>query len=395
MRSSKTTYVLLVVVGIVAVAALLAVSPDRRGAEPLLLYTEIHAANGTVDWQYPERSRVVAVDPAGPGEAQVLTSDFISARSPAVSFDGRRLLFAGRKTADDPWGIWELPLDGGDARLLTPGMEGCTDPSYLPDNQITFSALAPVDADDPQAHRSLALFTAGTDGCCVQRISFHPDADVGATVLRDSRVLFAATTDDASRYLAMRYDGTGMDLYYESSRGGHVMRRPYQTEEGELVFVETDSRSADGGRLVAVRDTRPLHSYRDLAPGSTSFHSAFPSIDGRWVVSKRQSSDETFALFAFDPETGEEMQLTYAPTMDVQIIRELAQNTIRAATGSRSVRTTTPSSRSWPSSTSSPTASSALPMPLARGRCTASTSTCRPFRHMRTPGEVRFSACRT
>lgn len=32
-----------------------------------------------------------------------------------------------------------------------------------------------------------------------------------------------------------------------------------------------------------------------------------------------------------DPETGEEMQLTYAPTMDVQIIQELFQNTIRAS----------------------------------------------------------------
>jgi alpha-L-fucosidase 2 len=49
--------------------------------------------------------------------------------------------------------------------------------------------------------------------------------------------------------------------------------------------------------------------------------------DGHLVTVPSYSPENAFV----DPETGEDMQLTYAPTMDVQIIRELFQNTIRAA----------------------------------------------------------------
>ncbi len=49
--------------------------------------------------------------------------------------------------------------------------------------------------------------------------------------------------------------------------------------------------------------------------------------DGHLVTAPSYSPENAF----IDPETGEEMQLTYAPTMDVQIIQELFQNTIQAA----------------------------------------------------------------
>jgi len=48
---------------------------------------------------------------------------------------------------------------------------------------------------------------------------------------------------------------------------------------------------------------------------------------GHLVTSPSYSPENAFIL----PDTGEEMQLTYAPTMDVQIIQELFQSTIRAS----------------------------------------------------------------
>jgi alpha-L-fucosidase 2 len=51
------------------------------------------------------------------------------------------------------------------------------------------------------------------------------------------------------------------------------------------------------------------------------------SPEGYLVTTPSYSPENAFLL----PETGEAMQLTYAPTMDVQIIQELFQNTIRAA----------------------------------------------------------------
>ncbi len=49
--------------------------------------------------------------------------------------------------------------------------------------------------------------------------------------------------------------------------------------------------------------------------------------DGHLVTAPSYSPENAF----IDPETGTEMKLTYAPTMDVQIIQELFQNTIRAS----------------------------------------------------------------
>ena len=49
--------------------------------------------------------------------------------------------------------------------------------------------------------------------------------------------------------------------------------------------------------------------------------------DGRLVTAPSYSPENAF----IDPDTGAERKLTYAPTMDVQIIQELFQNTIRAA----------------------------------------------------------------
>jgi len=57
-------------------------------------------------------------------------------RAPSVSYDARRVAFAMRRRADEPFNIWELQLDSGAARQLTfstePGVH-FLDPLYVPD----------------------------------------------------------------------------------------------------------------------------------------------------------------------------------------------------------------------------------------------------------------------
>lgn len=283
---------------------------NREGSN-LIVYTEV-PAEADPNQLFPENSRIVAVDPANPAaNPQILTPGFAAARAPEISFDGKRLLFAGRTSDSSAWQIWERPLDGGTTRRFAQSLEGCADPTYLPGGLIAFSAMAPILEDRPEEGRTLALFTSGLDGCCLERISFHPDADYASVALRDNRILFASNRSgpsngpSASQLLAMRYDGTGVELYYESQEGAWLPSRARETEDRRLIFVEKSDRDAQAGRLVSVRDDRPLHSYRDLAPSLEGFHSVYPAGKNRWIVSYRDTEQEPFALYMFDPETGE------------------------------------------------------------------------------------------
>src|SRR3954453_7450638 len=48
-----------------------------------------------------------------------LVSTFFSTADPNVSFDGERVLFAGKKLASDPWQLWEFDVHSRAARLIS------------------------------------------------------------------------------------------------------------------------------------------------------------------------------------------------------------------------------------------------------------------------------------
>ena len=81
-----------------------------------------------VIWQRgdEEINLTAALHPDGPADI----------RAPSVSYDARQVAFAMRRTADEPFNIWELQLDSRAARQLTfsaePGVH-FLDPLYVPD----------------------------------------------------------------------------------------------------------------------------------------------------------------------------------------------------------------------------------------------------------------------
>ena len=54
-------------------------------------------------------------------------STLIDVMSPSVSLDGERILFAGRKSENDRWRIYEIRVDGSGLKQLTGGPDdlGC------------------------------------------------------------------------------------------------------------------------------------------------------------------------------------------------------------------------------------------------------------------------------
>jgi hypothetical protein len=296
------------------IAGVLASRTGARPASGVIVFTQVPAgvaAPGGPDLsqRYPTGSRIVSYDPLEPEVGvRVLTEDFHSARAPAVSPDGSRMAFSGQKQGGGPWQIWELELERGRSRLLTP-TEGATDPAYLADGGIVFSAPAAHGTAEPRH----ALFTAAPDAADPRPITFHPAEDSSPTVLLDGRLLFvtrgfAASTE--SRRMTMRADGTAAELFYENRDGGRQTGRARETPDDRVVFVESSAREnadpvAPGGRLIAVSGRRPLHSRIDLGSGiEGEFHSVVPLSSDELLVSYRPPDRARYGLYAFEPLTG-------------------------------------------------------------------------------------------
>ena len=69
--------------------------------------------------------------------------DFAASADASVSFDGGSVLFAGKKTAGDPWQIWELTLADRTVRQVTSGSADAIRPLYLPGWRLVYALRTP------------------------------------------------------------------------------------------------------------------------------------------------------------------------------------------------------------------------------------------------------------
>jgi hypothetical protein len=78
------------------------------------------------------------------GKAEPLAAGFAASADANVSFDGKRVLFAGKKAAGDPWQIWELTLADGSVRRLVAGEGDAIRPLYLPGGRLVYARRTPL-----------------------------------------------------------------------------------------------------------------------------------------------------------------------------------------------------------------------------------------------------------
>src|SRR3954454_3245011 len=75
--------------------------------DPPFLFTRTpHYEPGCAD-RFPHGG---AIQVASEGGVRPLVPQFAASADAAISFDGRRVLFAGKQRASDSWQIWETPL---------------------------------------------------------------------------------------------------------------------------------------------------------------------------------------------------------------------------------------------------------------------------------------------
>jgi hypothetical protein len=279
-------------------------------------------AGGTLRAEYGDGGRIVLLKPHA--TPRVLTKGFHSAADPDVSFDGKRILFAGKRKATDHWNIFEMEADGSGVRQVTRDLGDCRSPAYQstlntlvadrPWYQIAFVSTAAGELNEFGPIVASNLYSSKLDGTFVSRLTFNPSSSLDPFLNSDGRLIFAMwQRRRLGRGLLGRLglfelnqDGTDLMLLC-ADQGRRVKHMPTVTADGWVVFVEADEVGWDGaGSLAALSLRRPLRSYRQITrPGDGLFHSPSPLPDGTILVARRPGSDAgNHGLYRLDPATG-------------------------------------------------------------------------------------------
>jgi hypothetical protein len=258
----------------------------------------------------------------------VLTPEFAAASDPAVSFDGKSIVFAGKRTLQEPWNIWEMDIGGGNKRQVTKDLGNCREPEYLATSSITppdfadrvrwvtFVSDAAGVYREGSTELATSLYATNTEpiqgrGAVVWRTTFNLSSDFSPTALRDGRVLFTSMqlaarspgADERYTLLAANWDGSGLNIFTGDTEGDAFKTMAVETPDRHLVFIESANPSALGGRLARVSFRRPLRSYEPLSRGEGHYLSPRPLADGALIVSYTRGK-ESYGLYYFDPVKG-------------------------------------------------------------------------------------------
>ena len=143
-------------------------------------------------------------------------------RDPAVSYDGKRILFAWKKSLnEDDYHLYEMEAASGKIRQLTSGL-GFADfeGTYLPNNDIIFSSTRCVQTVDCWWTEVSNLYTCDKDGKYMRRLGFDQVHTVFPTVMDDGRIIYTRWDyNDRGQVFTqplfqMNYDGTGQTEFY-------------------------------------------------------------------------------------------------------------------------------------------------------------------------------------
>ena len=272
---------------------------------------------GRENWFEGARLVVVAPD----GATRVLSAGFHSACDPNLSFDGQRVLFSGRRERGDRWRIWEIGLDGGGLRPVSPENLDARSPIHV-------STLFTLDSPKPWfttvfAGREIAadgsptpwnLYNIRLEGGEVRRLTFNHGDNLDPFQTADGRVLYAVErrAHEAGdvvrrmRLFAIHMEGADNE-FYGGGLGGRIQQMPCATEKGLVVFVEAAEPAADGsGQLACVEHRRPHVTHRALTSDAAHRFLHPAPLRGNELLVARRPADETgtWGVVRFDADTG-------------------------------------------------------------------------------------------
>jgi hypothetical protein len=217
-----------------------------------------------------------------------LVPGFAASADPSVSFDGERVLFAGKQKARDPWQIWEITVETGDLRPITHCPEGCVRPFYVPEDRVVYGQ---------KIHRSFVIEIAPLAGGAALPLTYSPGSFLPTDVLRDGRVLFEAAYPLGGTVSPELYtvypDGSGVESYRCDHGDPRYAGR--QVSSGDIVFA----RERGLGRFTSAL----AHEVVIPAPAGIYAGDVAETPAGDWLLAWRASSARPFELERWKPGT--------------------------------------------------------------------------------------------
>ncbi len=306
---------------------------DAFSTENTFIVTQLPVVHTTPQQQGPighwllwpdfaEEAQLVKVQPNS--FTQVLSEGFHSAADPEISFDASHILFAGKKTADDDWNIYEMGIDGSNVRQITNGIGDCRNPGYQatlytivstkPWYQLTFVGSEEGSMNETGTGIATNLYSCKLDGSAIRRLTFNLSSDRDPFIMPDGRLLFAAWQRSTLHHgplgrvglFGINIDGADYAAF-NVEEGKRIKHMPCTTTKGLALFIEADYLTWDGaGTIGSVRIRRPLHSYRPITRESDGlFHSPSPLLDGEVLLSRRsRDGSDTHGVYRLDPVSG-------------------------------------------------------------------------------------------
>jgi hydrazine synthase alpha subunit-like protein len=222
------------------------------------------------------------------GVSRVLVTGFAASADPSVSFDGTRILFAGRREAKDPWQVWEVAVAAGAAKRITTCPGDCVKPFYLPGNRVVYAR---------KLNGRFVLEADSLDGTTPVQLTYAPGNALPTDVLRDGRILFEASYPLGAGAWPEVYtvysDGSGVEAY----RCDHGARRQAgkQMVSGDIVFA-----SGNGiGRFTSAL----AHEVAMKAPAG-EFAGDIAAVSANdYLVAWRRDAETRYSVQLWNPET--------------------------------------------------------------------------------------------
>jgi len=214
-----------------------------------------------------------------------LVPDFAASADSAVSFDGQRVLFAGKSKAQDPWQIWEIAFAGGEPRRITPGSEDCIRPFYLPEDRVVYARRV--------AGRFVIEVVSLTGGKPLA-LTYGPANFLPTDVLRDGRILFESSYPlgaDVPEIYTVYSDGSGVESY--RCDHGNARHQGKQVSSGDVVFASR----AGLARFTSARAQEVAIS----APAGEYAGELAETSSGDWFLPWRADARAPFQLMLWSP----------------------------------------------------------------------------------------------
>ena len=253
-------------------------------------------------------------------------------RSPCVSFDAKRILFAMRRDPRENLHLFEINADGSGLKQLTfaPGVSDF-DPIYLPDGSIVFSSTREPKYNMCSQDIGANLYRMEADGANIHQITKSTLFENHAALMPDGRILYKRweyvdrNFGDAHGFWSVNPDGTNQATVYGNNTAdpaavyygqpipgtGRVLctlSTHHHNMWGPLAILEPRIATDGKGAIARTWPTAVRDWLRDsdafdcdrLNPILPKYESPWPLSDRHFLVSRMTGKGSEMGLYLAD-----------------------------------------------------------------------------------------------